>query len=63
MVVCRHLSQVRRDTRFGDPVHADVASGPRVSISAGIPAGDRDVRDGSGGSAPDPEDQPDWERD
>jgi hypothetical protein len=32
------------------------ASGPRVSISAGIPAGVRGVRDDSGGSAPDPED-------
>ena len=28
--VCRHLSQVCRGARFGDPVHADVASGPRV---------------------------------
>ena len=42
--------------RFGDPVHADVTSGPRVGISAGIPARVRGVRDGGGGSAPDPED-------
>jgi len=54
--VCRHLSQVCRGARFGDPVHADVASGPRVGISAGIPARVRGVRDSGGGSAPDPED-------
>ena len=36
--------------------NADVASGPRVGISAGIPARVRGVRDGGGGSAPDPED-------
>jgi len=52
--VCRHLSQVCRGARFGGPVHADVASGPRVGISAGIPARIRGIRDVGGGSAPDP---------
>ena len=42
--------------RFGDPVRADVACGPWVGISAGIPARVRGVRDGGGGFAPDPED-------
>jgi len=27
-----------RGARFGDPVHADVANGPRIGISAGISA-------------------------
>src|SRR5260221_913942 len=51
--VCRHLSQVCSGARFGDPVHADVASGPRAGISAGIPARVRDVRNGGGRSASD----------
>src|SRR5882762_3269378 len=54
--LCCGLSQVCRGARFGDPVHADVANGPRVDISASIPARVRSVRDGDGGSAPDPED-------
>ena len=54
--VCRDLSQVCRGARFGGPVHADVASGPRVDISAGIPARVRRLRDGGGDSAPDSED-------
>src|SRR5580704_16914792 len=49
--VCRHLSQVCWGARFGDPVHADVASGPRIGISAGIPARLRSLRDGGGDSA------------
>src|SRR5580765_7273310 len=54
--VCCHLSQVCRGARFGSPVYANVGSGPRVNISAGIPPRVRGVRDGGGGSAPDPED-------
>ena len=51
------FSQVYRGARFSDPVHADVASGSRIGISAGIPARVRSLRDGGGGSAPfDPED-------
>ncbi len=45
---------------FGDPVHADVANGPRIGISAGISARVRSLRDGDGGSAPDPEDSQIW---
>ena len=44
-----------RGARFGGPVQADVASGPRAGISAGIPARLRSLRDGGGGSAPDSE--------
>ena len=40
----------------GEPVYADVTSGPRVGISAGIPARVWGVRDGGSGSAPGPED-------
>ena len=36
--VCRNLRQVCRDTTVGSPVHADVASGPRIDIAAGISA-------------------------
>src|SRR5260370_39123282 len=60
--VCRHLSQVCRGARLGDPVYADVTSGPRVGISAGIPARVRGVRDGGGGCAPDPEATQIWSR-
>ena len=48
--------------QVGRSVHADVASSPRVGISAGIPARVRGVRDGGGGSAPDPEDSQIWSR-
>src|SRR5258708_11094733 len=41
---------------FGGPVHADVASGPRVGISVGIAARVRSLRDSGGDSAPDSED-------
>jgi len=44
-----------RGTRLGGPVRPDVASGPRVGISAGIPPRVRSVRDGGSGSAPDPQ--------
>jgi hypothetical protein len=37
---------------FGGSLHADVASGPWVGISAGVPARVRCLRDGGGGSAP-----------
>jgi len=37
-----------------------VANGPRVDISAGIPAWVRTVRDGDSGSAPGPEDSQIW---
>ena len=60
LLVCRDLSQVCRGARFGDPVHADVANGPRVGISAGISARVRSLRDGDSGSAPDPEDSQIW---
>jgi hypothetical protein len=45
-----------RQVRWPGPVQPDVASGPRVGISAGIPARVRGARDGGSGSAPDPED-------
>jgi len=45
--------------RFGDPVHADVANGPRIGISA-VFGSVRSLRDGDCGSAPDPEDSQIW---
>src|SRR5882757_2913253 len=58
--LCCDLSQVCRGARFGDPVHADVANGPRIGISAGISARVRSLRDVDSGSAPDPEDSQIW---
>src|SRR5712675_409707 len=54
--VCGYLSQVCSGPGFGGPLHANVASGPWVGISAGVSARVRGVRDGGGGSAPNPED-------
>jgi len=54
--VCRHLSQACGGARFGGSVHADVASSPWISISAGIPARVGSLGDSGGDSAPDSED-------
>src|SRR6266404_4755875 len=54
--VCRHLSQVCRDTTVSGPVYADVGSCPRVDTSARVSARVRGVRDHGGSSVPHSED-------
>ena len=61
--LCRHLSQVCRGARFGGPIHTDVACGPRVGISVGLPARVRSLLDSGGDSAPDSEDSQIGQRD
>jgi hypothetical protein len=58
--LCCDLSQVCGGARFGGRVHANVANGPRIGISAVISARVRSLRDGDSGSVPDPEDSQIW---
>ncbi len=53
--VCRDLPQVCSGPEFGGSLHADVASGPWVDISAHFPARVRSVRDSRGAFDPDTE--------